>query len=100
MSNSSFKNLQNQIQKLKDKLEPNEPDRRAQAIEYLDILCNLVNESYIKESPSDYMFIKTLTDSVKEVKYFGGFTNQAKERLLIIEDRYNYIHDAEKDKSE
>ena len=39
------------------------------------------------------MFIKTLSDSITEVKYFGGFTKEAKERLRIIEDRYNYIHE-------
>ena len=39
------------------------------------------------------MFIKTLTDATKEAKYFGGFTNRAKETLRIIEERYNYIHE-------
>ena len=46
-----------------------------------------------QESTSDYMFIKTLTDSVSEVKYFGGFRKEAKERLRVIEKRYNYIHE-------
>ena len=39
------------------------------------------------------MFVKTLRDSVSEIKYFGGFTKEAKERLRIIEKRYNYIHE-------
>ena len=93
MSNNSFKNLQNKLQKLKEELTPNEPKRRAEGLRYLDILTDLVNESYIKESTSDYMFVKTLRDSVSEIKYFGGFTKEAKERLRIIEKRYNYIHE-------
>lgn len=92
MSNS-FKNLQNKILQLKKELEPNEPKRREDAIEYINILTTLVNESYDPLSTDDYMFIKTLSDSISEVKYFGGFTKQAKERLLIIEKRYNYIHE-------
>lgn len=94
MSNS-FKNLQNKLQKLKEELTPDEPKRRAEALRYLGILVTLVNESYIQESTSDYMFVKTLTDSITEVKYFGGFTKEAKERLRIIEKRYNYIHEEE-----
>ena len=39
------------------------------------------------------MFIKTLSDSVNEVKYFGGFNKHSKERLRILEVRYNYIHE-------
>ena len=42
------------------------------------------------------MFIKTLTDSIIESKYFGGFAKEAKERLRIIEKRYNYIHEEQK----
>ena len=92
---SSFKNLQNKLQKLKEELTPDEPKRRAEALRYLGILVTLVNESYIQESTSDYMFIKTLTDSITEAKYFGGFTKEAKERLRIIEKRCNYIHEEE-----
>ena len=92
MSNS-FKNLQNKLQKLKDELTPDEPKRRAEAIHYLNILVILINKSYLQESTSDYMFIKTLTDSINEVKYFGGFKKEAKERLRIIESRYNYIYE-------
>tara|TARA_R110001592_G_scaffold41490_4_gene135361 strand:+ start:300 stop:602 length:303 start_codon:yes stop_codon:yes gene_type:complete len=93
MSSNSFKNIQNGINKLRNKLIPNEPDRRKDAIEYLLILEQLVRDSYHEMSTSDYMFLKTLTDSTKEAKYFGGFTKNAKERLLIIEKRYNYIHE-------
>jgi len=92
MSNS-FKNLQNKILQLKKELEPNEPKRREDALEYISTLTKLVNESYDPLSTDDYMFVKTLSDSIAEVKYFGGFTKQAKERLLIIEKRYNYIHE-------
>jgi len=92
MSNS-FKNLQNKLAKLKEELTPNEPKRRAEALSYLRVLTELINASYIKESTSDYMFIKTLSDSVNEVKYFGGFNKHSKEKLRIIEVRYNYIHE-------
>ena len=92
MSNS-FKNLQNKILQLKKELEPNEPKRREDALEYISTLTKLVNESYDPLSTDDYMFVKTLSDSIAEVKYFGGFKKQAKERLLIIEKRYNYIHE-------
>ena len=96
MSNNSFKNLQNKLQQLKKELEPNEPKRRAEACRYLDILSQLVNESYVNDSISDYMFVKTLTDNITEQKYFGGFTERAKKRLRIIEKRYNYIHEEQK----
>ena len=92
MSNS-FKNLQNKLQRLKKELEPDEPKRRANALDYMDKLCILVKESYDPLSTSDYMFIKTLTDSISEAKYFGGFSKNAKERLRIIQERYNYIHE-------
>ena len=92
MSNS-FKNLQNKILQLKKELEPNEPKRREDAIKYTSTLTTLIKESYESLSTDDYMFIKTLSDHIVEVKYFGGFTKQAKERLLIIEKRYNYIHE-------
>ena len=92
MSNS-FKNLQNKLQRLKKELEPNEPKRRADALDYMDKLCILVKESYDPLSTGDYMFIKTLTDSISEAKYFGGFSKNAKERLRIIQERYNYIHE-------
>ena len=92
MSNS-FKNLQNKLQQLKKDLEPDEPKRRAEAVIYLDVLTNLIHASYKKESTSDYMFIKTLYDSVSDVKYFGGFTKDTKRRLRIIEKEYNYIHE-------
>ena len=90
---SSFKNLQNKLQQLKKELKPDEPKRREEGVRYLTILTRVIHESYIEESTSDYMFIKTLTDSILEIKYFGGFTKNAKERLLIIEERYNYIHE-------
>lgn len=93
MSNNSFKNLQNKLHQLKKEIEPNEPKRRAEALVYMQKLSELVNESYLQESTSDYMFVKTLIDSITEVKYFGGFTNEAKKRLRIIEKRYNYIHE-------
>jgi hypothetical protein len=93
---NSFKNLQNKLQQLKKEIEPDEPKRRLEASSYLLVLTKLVNESYIQESTSDYMFIKTLTDSVSEVKYFGGFKEEAKKRLRIIEQRYNYIHEPNK----
>ena len=92
MSNS-FKNLQNKLQLLKKELEPDEPKRRAEGLRYLGILTNLVRESYDIESTSDYMFVKTLSDSVKEVEYFGGFKKHTKEQLRIIEKRYNYIYE-------
>ena len=92
MSNS-FKNLQNRLHKLKEELTPDEPKRRTEALRYLGVLTDLIRESYNTESTSDYMFIKTLSDSVAEVKYFGGFNRNAKERLRVIEKRYNYIHD-------
>jgi hypothetical protein len=92
MSNS-FKNLQNKIQQLKKELEPDEPKRRADALHYMGELSKLVKESYDPISTSDYMFIKTLTDSISEAKYFGGFTKNAKEMLRIIQERYNYIHE-------
>tara|TARA_R110002153_G_C13018029_1_gene467124 strand:- start:52 stop:330 length:279 start_codon:yes stop_codon:yes gene_type:complete len=90
---SSFKNLQNKLQQLKKELEPDEPKRRAEALRYIGILSTLVNDSYHTNSTSDYMFVKTLLDSVTEVKYFGGFAKDTKERLCIIEGRYNYIHE-------
>ena len=92
MSNS-FKNLQNRLHKLKEELTPDEPKRRAEALYYLGVVTNLVRESYNTESTSDYMFIKTLSDSVIEVQYFGGFNREAKERLRVIEKRYNYIYE-------
>jgi hypothetical protein len=92
MSNS-FKNLQNKLQQLRKELEPDEPKRRVEALRYVNILSSLVNESYDVDSTSDYMFIKTLSDSITEAKYFGGFSKDAKERLRIIEQRYNYIHE-------
>jgi hypothetical protein len=90
---SSFKNLQNNLRKLKKEISIKEPDRRKDGLKYLDTLATLVRDSYIKESTSDYMFIKTLTDVIKETKYFGGFSKQAKESLTIIEQRYNYIYE-------
>ena len=96
MSNNSLKNLQNKLTQLKNELSTNEPDRRADAIKYLLVLEKLVKESYLPESTSDYMFIKTLSDSVSEIKYFGGFAKEGKERLSIIEKRYNYIHEEQK----
>ena len=90
---SSFKNLQNNLQKLKKEVSIKEPDRRKEGIEYLNTLATLIHKSYIKESVTDYMFIKTLTDSIKETKYFGGFSKEAKETLVIIEERYNYIYE-------
>ena len=90
---SSFKNLQNKLQQLKKELEPDEPKRRAEALRYIGILSTLVNDSYHTNSTSDYMFVKTLLDSVTEVKYFGGFAKGTKERLHIMEGRYNYIHE-------
>ena len=92
MSNS-FKNLQNKLQQLKKELEPDEPRRRVEALRYIGVLSSLVNDSYDGNSTSDYMFIKTLSDSVAEAKYFGGFASDAKERLRILEQRYNYIHE-------
>ena len=92
MSNS-FKNLQNRLQKLKEELTPDEPKRRTEALRYLGIVTDLIRESYNTESTSDYMFIKTLSDSVTEINYFGGFNRDAKERLRVIEKRYNYIYD-------
>jgi len=90
---SSFKNLQNKLQQLKKELEPDEPRRRVEALRYIGVLSSLVNDSYDVNSTSDYMFIKTLSDSVAEAKYFGGFASDAKERLRILEQRYNYIHE-------
>lgn len=95
MSNS-FKNLQNKLQQLKEDLKPNEPKRRSEALIFLDVLTDLIHASYKEGSTSDYMFIKTLYDSVSEVKYFGGFTKEAKQRLRIIEKEYNYIHEQDK----
>ena len=92
MSNS-FKNLQNKLQQLKKELEPDEPRRRKEALHYIDVMSTLVNDSYHTNSTSDDMFVKTLLDSVTEVKYFGGFAKDTKERLCIIEGRYNYIHE-------
>jgi len=92
----SFKNLHNKLQKLKKEISTKEPDRRKEGLKYLDALTTLIHDSYIKESPSDYMFIKTLTDSVNEQKYFGGFTKEAKKSLMIIEKRYNYIYEEDK----
>ena len=91
MSNS-FKNIQNKLQKFVQQTKPNEPQRRKDAIEYIKELTKLVHSSYIQESTSDYMFLKTLEDATNESKYFGGFTRQAKEVLLIIEKRYNYTY--------
>jgi len=93
MSNNSFKNLQNKLQQLKNELEPNEPKRRKEALRYILVLTDLIRDSYLSESADDYMFIKTLYDSVAEIKYFGGFNKQAKEKLRVIEKRYNYIHE-------
>ena len=90
---SSFKNLQNKLQQLKKELEPDEPRRRKEALHYIDVMSTLVNDSYHTNSTSDYMFVKTLLDSVTEVKYFGGFAKDTKERLRIMEGRYNYIHE-------
>jgi len=90
---SSFKNLQNKLLQLKKQLEPNEPKRRKDAIKYINKLTPLIKESYDSLSTDDYMFIKTLSDHISEAKYFGGFTKESKERLRIIEKRYNYIHD-------
>jgi|TARA_R110000851_G_scaffold256155_2_gene408572 hypothetical protein len=90
---SSFKNLQNKLQRLKKELEPDEPKRRSEAVRYLEILSKLINDSYDPLSTGDYMFIKTLIDSVSEVKYFGGFAKESKERLRVIQKRYNYIHE-------
>jgi len=92
MSNS-FKNLQNKLRELKKELEPDEPKRRDEALRYIKILSSLVNKSYDPLSTDDYMFVKTLTDSINEVDYFGGFTKESKKRLRIIEKRYNYIHE-------
>ena len=94
MSNS-FKNLQNKLQQLKKDIEPDEPKRRKEGLRYLNILSSLVRDSYHAESTSDYMFIKTLVDATKESTYFGGFNRDAKERLRVIEKRYNYIYDQE-----
>ena len=90
---SSFKNLQNKLQQLRKELEPDEPKRRSEGVRYLSVLTKSIHASYDPLSTGDYMFIKTLTDSVLEVKYFGGFTKDVKERLRIIEKRYNYIHE-------
>jgi len=95
MSNNSFKNLQNKLQQLKKELEPDEPKRRKEGLHYLGELEVLIKESYLEESTSDYMFVKTLTDAVSESKYFGGFNNTAKHRLREIEKRYNYIYKEE-----
>ena len=56
-------------------------------------ISKLINDSYDPLSTGDYMFIKTLIDSVSEVKYFGGFAKESKERLRVIQKRYNYIHE-------
>jgi hypothetical protein len=92
MSNS-FKNIQNKLSQFKKEMTPDEPGRRKEGLRYLDILGKLSHTSYHKESVSDYMFIRTITDSITEVEYFGGFSIEAKERLRIIEKRYNYIHE-------
>ena len=86
---NSFKNLRKAI----NDLRPNEPKRREQALAYIQELTKLVHESFIKESTSDYMFLKTLYDATKEAKHFGGFVPQVKKDLLIIEKRYNYIYE-------
>ena len=65
---------------------------RVKALRYIGILSTLASDSYHTDSTSDYMFLKTLTDSITEANYFGGFSKDAKERLRIIESRYNYIH--------
>tara|TARA_R100000008_G_C3481897_1_gene114275 strand:- start:20 stop:313 length:294 start_codon:yes stop_codon:yes gene_type:complete len=93
MANNSFKNLQNKLQKLK---KYDEPKRRKDALVYIQELTKLVHSSYITESTSDYMFLKTLHDAVKESKYFGGFTKQVREMLFIIEKRYNYTYEEDK----
>tara|TARA_R100001377_G_scaffold85068_1_gene70171 strand:- start:1226 stop:1525 length:300 start_codon:yes stop_codon:yes gene_type:complete len=90
---NSFKNLQNKLQALKSEITPDEPKRRAEALRYLNQLSDLIRDSYLDKSTSDYMFIKTISDSIVEVKYFGGFNKDAKERLRIIEQRYNYIYE-------
>mgnify|MGYP003628082309 FL=1 len=92
MSNS-FKHLQNKLQQFKRAVKPNEPERRNKANTYLQELTELVRDSYITESTSDYMFLMTLADATAESKYFGGFSKQAKDSLIIIEKRYNYIYE-------
>jgi len=92
MSNS-FKNIGKKLEQFKKLTKPDEPKRRTEALRYLDNLSKLIRDSYDICSPSDYMFVKTLTDVISESKYFGGFTARAKENLLIIEKRYNYIYE-------
>ena len=52
---NSFKNLRKAI----NDLRPNEPKRREQALTYIQELTKLVHESFINESTTDYMFLKT-----------------------------------------
>ena len=87
MSNNSFKNLQNKLQKFVKDIRPDEPKRRKDAIKYIDELIKIL------ESPSDYMFLQTLKDAVVETKYFGGFTKTVKGTLVNIEGRYNYNYE-------
>ena len=61
MSNS-FKNIQGKLQQLKKDIVPNEPNRREEVMRYLGILTQLCRSSYLEESVSDYMYIKTITD--------------------------------------
>jgi len=89
---NSFKNIQNKLQQFVEEIKPNEPKRRKDAITYIQELIKLVHNSYINESTSDYMFLKTLNDATTESEYFGGFSPQAKKNLLIIEKRYNYTY--------
>jgi len=91
MSNS-FKNIGKRLKEFKKLTKPNEPERRTEALHYLNALSTLARDSYDERSPTDYMFIKTLIDATKESAYFGGFTLIAKETLRIIEKHYNYIH--------
>jgi hypothetical protein len=91
MSNS-FKNIGKKLEEFKKLTKPNEPKRRTEALHYLNVLSKLSRDSYDVQSPSDYMFVKTLIDATKESKYFGGFTLISKETLRNIEQRYNYIH--------
>tara|TARA_R110000744_G_scaffold208095_1_gene326801 strand:+ start:1670 stop:1972 length:303 start_codon:yes stop_codon:yes gene_type:complete len=93
MSNNSFKNLQNKLQKFVKDIRPDEPKRRKDAIKYIDELIKIVHPSYLLESPSDYMFLQTLKDAVVETKYFGGFTKTVKGTLVNIEGRYNYNYE-------
>jgi hypothetical protein len=92
MSNS-FKNLQNKLDKLREKITPDEPKRRAEALRYISSVMQLVRDSYLEESVDDYTFLQSLELAVEEVDYFGGFTAIVKKSLRIIEKRYNYIHE-------